>query len=713
MRTTRVMPRSIGVADGHFVVAFPYDAEIVAAMKALPSRRFRPDDKTWLVPTSDRLLLDKALQSHGFEWSDDARRNVDHLESRVARIGGPRITIKFPYHPDAVAAVREIEGRRWDAEGRCWTAPLTSIRAVRAFAAQFGLHAPDLSDVPDADPVIEPTISLMGGAFIVRFPYDRDLIQSVRDLPTATYDSWERGWRVSAAAALEVAEFAHAWNARTDEDTSIAFADVERDAERIVASRAVDADIDIPPLGGVLMPFQRAGVAYALSSLRLASGRRTGGVLIADEQGLGKTVQALAVMRVVNPARAVVICPSSVRLNWQREIRKWLPTHPPTMLYGTTADSEVMGALNIVGWEVLADWQPQFGSVDFVVFDEMHYAKNVASNRTVAAMKLADGVLARDGVVIGLTGTPMLNRPLEILPLIRILGRVKDLGGGVHLRELALENPHLLNRALRAKCFVRRRKADVLTELPPKRWVSVPLQMDSALADVYEAAEADIVRYVAEEARKAAEQAGATDEAARAQAVAAAFRAMTAAAIVAINKLRVLAARAKMQAVHDWVDDFTHTGSKVVIFAWHQDIVQDLADRHADGLKIVGGMTDAAKQAVVDEFQTNPDVRVVVCSIKAAGVGLTLTAASDVVFVEQGWNPAEMEQAADRCHRIGQTDSVTAWNLLAANTIDEAIYGLIDAKRKVIDAATEGDAGADADHDHVVTALLAHLASLR
>lgn len=704
---------SVSLQDDDFVVTFSFDPSLVAAIKALPSRRYHPDTKAWHVPMSDKILLERAVANHAFAWSPEAAAASVHKERRTARIVGPRITIRFPYNADAVAAVKTIDGRRWDADGKCWTAPFTSIRACRAFAEQFGLHAPDLTGIPDADPVIEPQISLLGDGFLIRFPYDRDLTQSVRDLPTASFDSWERGWRVSAAAALEVAQFADSTGAQLDDDARIALADVYEDAARVMASRATDAEVVIPSLGGTLLPFQRAGVAYCLQALHEENGRRWGGVLIADEQGLGKTVQAIALHRVINPPRAVIVCPSSLRLNWEREIRRWLPTHPPTVLYGTKPDRDSMGAVNILGWEVLADWQPHLHGTDFVVLDEMHYAKNVASRRTVAALRLCDEVLAARGVVIGLSGTPMLNRPLEVLPLVRILGRVPDLGGGVHLRELATENPHLLNRALRAKCFVRRRKADVLTELPPKRWVSVPLQMDEALAAAYAAAEADVVRYVAEEARKAAEAAGSSDRAAREAAVAAAFRAMSAAAIVAINALRLLAARAKLPAAHAWLDDFTDSAGKVVIFVWHQEIVDALAHRHANGLKIVGGMTDAEKQTAVDQFQTDPDARAIVCSIKAAGVGLTLTAASDVVFLEQGWNPAEMEQAADRCHRIGQTDSVTAWNLLAADTIDEAIYGLIDAKRAVINAATEGDAATDASHDHVVTALLAHLASMR
>ena len=146
----------------------------------------------------------------------------------------------------------------------------------------------------------------------------------------------------------------------------------------------------------------------------------------------------------------------------------------------------------------------------------------------------------------------------------------------------------------------------------------------------------------------------------------------------------------KLGAVRQWVQDFTATGQKLVIFAHHTDVVRALADEFADGCVISGETSTEDRQRAVDRFQNDPAQRVIVCNLKAGGVGLTLTAASDVLFVEQGWTPADMDQAADRCHRIGQQDSVTAWNLLAAGTIDEDVADLIAQKRVVVDAVTDG-----------------------
>jgi len=160
--------------------------------------------------------------------------------------------------------------------------------------------------------------------------------------------------------------------------------------------------------------------------------------------------------------------------------------------------------------------------------------------------------------------------------------------------------------------------------------------------------------------------------------------------LVRINTLRRLAAQAKLPAALDWIGEFTASGEKLVVFAHHRDLVHALAERFG-GLRIAGEAPPPARQAAVDRFQTDPQAQVVVCSIQAAGIGLTLTAASDVLFVEYAWTPAALEQAEDRCHRIGQHTPVTAWYTLAADTIDQDLLELVERKRAVVTTATDGD----------------------
>ena len=160
--------------------------------------------------------------------------------------------------------------------------------------------------------------------------------------------------------------------------------------------------------------------------------------------------------------------------------------------------------------------------------------------------------------------------------------------------------------------------------------------------------------------------------------------------LVRIETLKQLAAKGKLAAAIDWVRDFLGSGEKLVLFATHTDIVRGLAEAF-DAPMIYGDTPVAERQAIVDRFQSDPECRLVVGNTRAAGVGLTLTAASNVAFLELGWTPAEHDQAEDRCHRYGQTaDSVNAWYLLAADTIDEDIAALIESKRAVVDAGTDG-----------------------
>ena len=415
------------------------------------------------------------------------------------------------------------------------------------------------------------------------------------------------------------------------------------------------------------------------------------GVMIADEMGLGKTVQALAVLGAANAYPALIVCPASLKLNWQREARKWLPGTTVEILGGTRPGIVPDFDIAVINYDVLSSWVGHLPPLRALVLDEAHYIKSAGAIRTKAAIQLSDN-MTPNGLRVCLTGTPVMNAPGELLTQLRFMQRLDDFGGARDFKDRYGRGKHLseLNRRLRATCFVRRRKTDVLTELPPKRWSEVLVEGDPTIMRDYRKAELDIVTFLAERARQAAEESGATTLEARQAAADQAIRAQAAEHLVAITALKRLAARAKMPAVREWIEDFKASGSKLVAFAHHTEIVNILTTEFADGCAVGGGASNEDRQSAVDRFQSDEGQTVIACSLKAAGVGLTLTAASDVLFVEQGWTPADMDQASDRCHRIGQTDSVTAWNMIAAGTIDEDIAALIANKRMVVDAITDG-----------------------
>jgi len=455
--------------------------------------------------------------------------------------------------------------------------------------------------------------------------------------------------------------------------------------ELTAASIAKDADIKIDGLGGELLPFQRAGVAYALAT------RRT---FIADEMGLGKTVEALATLQAAQAFPAVVVCPATLKLNWKREAEKWLPGKTVEIVSGRTC-YDVEADIIIVNYDILDAWKECF-TLNALVLDESHLAKTPTSKRTKAAIFLAKKVPAT-GVVLALTGTPVINKPSELVSQLNILGALKSFGGakGFHQRYCEWDgwgwsggkNLKELNERLRGTCYVRRTKTEVLTELPPKRRANVPVTLEPPARKLHDRAVADLLDLLGEQAREKAYEDGTNANQAERLARA---RAQAAEALVRLNTLRRVTGEGKIPLAKDWIENFlTDSDEKLVVFAHHKSVVQGLVEMF-DAPRIDGSATQLERQAAVDLFQDNGKTRLIICSIKAAGIGITLTAASNVLFIESDWTPAGNSQAEDRLHRIGQTDSVTAWYLQAEDTVDERISELLAEKALLVDAATEG-----------------------
>jgi SNF2 family DNA or RNA helicase len=445
-------------------------------------------------------------------------------------------------------------------------------------------------------------------------------------------------------------------------------------AEGLVAlSAAGDAALDVRGLGGELKPFQRAGVRYLLSQRR---------AFLADEQGLGKTIEALATLQAGGGFPAIVVCPASLKLNWLRELERWLPGRTLQALSGNAAGGRLPAAdVTVVNYEILAARLAQLSGLGprALVLDESHYCKNAAAKRTHAAQRLAAEIPA-DGFVLALTGTPVLNRPTELVSQLRILDRLGDFGSGAQFgASFRGPDAHLrLHWHLRARCFVRRLKRDVLPQLPAKTRAVVPIELDNEAE--YHHAERDLIGWLRTQPLDLRELDAK---------VAAALRAER---LVRLNALKLLAARGKLHGALAWIHDFCSSGEPLVVFAHHREVQHAILERFPSALHILGSDTHAARDAAVRSFQEHDGAgpQLIVCSIAAAGHGLTLTRSSNVAFVELEWTPAKHDQAEDRCHRIGQQDAVNAYYLLAADTLDEKIAALLERKRAVIGAVTDG-----------------------
>ncbi|HSZ70725.1 MAG TPA: DEAD/DEAH box helicase [Solirubrobacteraceae bacterium] len=491
-----------------------------------------------------------------------------------------------------------------------------------------------------------------------------------------------------------------------------------RAAGLVALSAATDAPLEVAGLGGELKPFQRAGVRYLLSQRR---------AFLADEQGLGKTIEALAALEADGAYPAVVVCPASLKLNWLRELEHWLPGRSARALTGTgalAADREAGGGgeagaglahgaghgteadepslpadVTVVNYDILAARLDELRALAprALVLDESHYCKNAAAKRTQAAQRLAAAV-PREGLVLALTGTPVMNRPPELIAQLRIIGRLGDFGSGAQFgRRFRGADAHLrLHWHLRARCFARRLKADVLPQLPAKTRAIVPVELDNE--PEYRLAERDVVAWL---------QSQPLDLRELDAKVAAALRAER---LVRLNALKLLAARGKLHAALAWIHDFRSSGEPLVVFARHREIQRAVLERFPDALHILGEDSHAARDASLRAFQASQGEEnpLIVCSIEVAGQGLTLTRASSVAFLELDWTPAKHDQAEDRCHRIGQQDAVNASYLLAAGTIDETIATLLERKRAVIGAVTDGR---EEDEEGVLDALVRDLRS--
>ena len=422
-------------------------------------------------------------------------------------------------------------------------------------------------------------------------------------------------------------------------------------------------------LGGELRPFQRAGVAYALEA------RRT---FLADEQGLGKTVQALATIESDDGYPAVVVCPASLKLNWRREIEHWLPHRSVTVVSGTTAVAQA-AEITVINYEIVHAHRTRLSlrRPRALVLDESHYIKNPRAKRTQAVRKLAE-TLSPDALRLALTGTPVMNHAEELIAQLRVIGRLEDFGSGARFarRFQGIGAEERIHWHLRRSCFVRRLKADVLPQLPAKEHVVVPVALDNERE--YRQAEKDVIAWLREQPLDLGELESK---------VAAALRAER---LAQLNVLKRLAARGKSGAALAWIDDFLASDEPLVVFCGNREVQELALNRFPDALHLVGSDSVEQREAAVRAFQEPDGPQLLVASTRIGGQGITLTRASNVAFLDLEWTPAMHDQAEDRCHRIGQRDAVTAWYLLAAETIDETMIELIARKRGIVGAVTDG-----------------------
>ena len=673
------------------VLAFPYRADIVDAVRAIPGRRFDWERREWWAPQADATApyVKGVVERHpGLSVAPDvAAWLAEAATGWVGRVTTARYdgagwflleTISGELDEPLAGPAEARAGRLWIPFAQDTADALLELRGARLDPAALRCATRLQVGQAPAPAALTLTEGVGERRFQLEVNWDADTVRPFLELPACEAHGRTLPVDPYLVEPLEAYLRTHgvevAPAARDALDALRAEHDEAVDAvRRSRAQRGEPLPVEAV-LGGELRPFQRAGVAYVLDARR---------AFLADEQGLGKTVQALAALEADGAYPAVVVCPASLKLTWAREAERWLPHRTLTVISGT-GGAPRPADITVLNYEIVHAHHDRLARARprALVLDESHYVKNPRAKRTRALRRLA-ATLPPGGLRLALTGTPVINHAEELISQLRVIGRLEDFGSGARFarRFQGIGAEERIHWHLRRRCFVRRLKSDVLPQLPAKRQVAVPVAIDNERE--YRLAERDVIAWLREQPLDLRE----LD-----RKVAAALRAER---LAQLNALKRLAALGKCGAALGWIEDFLASDERLVVFASSREVQELVLRRFPGALHLLGRDDAAARDKAVRAFQAEDGPPLLVCSVRVAGQGITLTRASNVAFLDLEWSPATHDQAEDRCHRIGQRDAVTAWYLLAAGTIDETMIELIARKRGIVGAVTDGrrDAG--------------------
>lgn len=518
-------------------------------------------------------------------------------------------------------------------------------------------------------------------AIKIEFPFDRTDLTNIKTLPGRRFHNEGTAKYWTCPMSIEAITKLDNWNFKLDNDLKSVLEHSKKTEEKLTSNKGLEPLMNIEGLKKPLYPYQGTGVSF----FEMTNGRG----LLADEMGLGKTIQALAWLQLRPEKRPVVIVvPSFLKLNWVKEAYDWMSKPNVQTLNGQNPNVPIIGEIIIINYDILPFWVDALKGINpkVLILDECHYIKNNKAKRTKAVKKLAKGIPH----IISMSGTPFENRPIEIYNAINLVNPTvfphfmkfaekfcdaKHNGYGWDFT--GASNQKELHDVLTKTIMLRRLKKDVLKDLPAKQIVHVPMELDNYKD--YKSAENDFIEFV--------RQLKGNETAARAS---------SAQQLAEIEGLKQLAVQGKLKDSINWIQDFLETGKKLVVFAVHKFVIDALMNEFGNiAVKVDGSMTTVQKNAAVEAFQGqnksfNPQL--FIGNIKAAGVGITLTAASDVFVMELPWTPGALQQAIDRVHRISQDNAVTAYMPLAADSIEFKIAHLLDFKKKNFDSIMDGQA---------------------
>lgn len=572
-------------------------------------------------------------------------------------------------------------------------------------------------------------ILVEGQSISIYFPYREEVINSIHEtIPSATWNDKERHWQCPAIDAHRAVKFAKRWGLAAVPELEILARETSRKSrQNLVLSGLLETDeFPIPGLRGELRPYQFVGVNYMASNNR---------VIIADEMGLGKTIQSLSAIELQSALPCVVVCKSKLKGAWYDEIQQWFPKSKVTVLSGTKPYEFPRSDYIILNFDIAYAWHEVLIKRGFesLIVDESHYIKNgkgtfgcskcgrtirvttlkqcpncktrnvtlrrrYTVRRTDAVMQLSQSLPDSSPIYL-LTGTPIEHRPAELIRQLECIDRLSAFGGEGKFtyRYCAMSgkgatNSLELHRKLREICYLRRRKRDVWKDLPAEQFIPRFVEVSERNMAGYREVESDVVEYFAQRAAEEARAQGSNAEKAAHQKREQLRRV---ADLVQLTGLRSAVAEAKREAVVEWIKDFdddTGGEEKLIVFGEHISLVDYLYQEFVDeAVRVRGGTGDLDAQRSAVRFQNDSGVRKWIANLQASKEGFTLTSASNVAFCELPWSPTWLSQGLARAYgRVNDPHGAIGYCLLVKGTVDEELWEMLDMKRKVVSAVTDG-----------------------
>lgn len=511
----------------------------------------------------------------------------------------------------------------------------------------------------------------------LRFGNSTLLVRFVKKIPSAEFDMKSGCWHIQKTDKLLMDAFCYYAKSRFIVSDVVHLSDTseaEGIADRMPTLRY--------PHHLLLEPYdyQKKGIQYMVTHKRTFN---------CDDMGLGKTFQTIAAVDIANSYPCLVVCPASMKITWQREFKRFTGKNSAILddknkdrwhyyIHTGTCKVFITNYESVKKFFILGcktkrvtvknlEVDSRMRLFKSVVIDECHRCKEASTLWS----KYLEAMCKGKEYVYMLTGTPIVTGNKDLVQQLKIMGRINDFGGAAAFKDrycqpdVGYERLSELNYRLWETCYFRRDKSLVLKELPEKiRQYNV---LEITNRSEYEKAELDLIDYL----QKYKE---ADDEAIQ--------KALRGYVIVQINVLRQITAEGKLQEALKSIHDIVDVGNKLIVFVAHKSLVKSIKKEFKGAVKVTGDDSPEQKQKAIDAFQNNKDCNLIVVNIKSGGVGITLTAASNILFLEFPWTAADCDQCECRAHRNGQKNVVTCTYLLGRNTFDEKMYSIIQKERE-------------------------------